>query len=152
MEEHIPGFNREWLTISGAETLRDTLLARTKVPKEGWPQKPAPKPPKRISEDTAQVTLRGTPASDPVITLTDPRDPRPFYDATFLMSVSGITVEVTKSGHQREELERECQAFEETADLQVSGIMTNSGSREDCDLLVLVDKWFPITEEANAAA
>ena len=93
----------------------------------------------------------GTLASDPVITLTDPRDPRPFYDATFLMSVSGITVLVTKSGHQREELERECQTFEETADVQVSGIMTNSGSREDCDLLVLVDKWFPITEEADAA-
>ena len=26
MEEHIPGFNREWLTIQGAQTHKETLL------------------------------------------------------------------------------------------------------------------------------
>ena len=68
-----------------------------------------------------------------------------------MMEVTGIKVEVIKCSHQREELERDCQAFQEAGDVQVSGIMTNSGSREDCDLLVLVDQWTPITEEANAA-
>ena len=125
--------------------------------KESWPAKPAPEPPQRISEDTAQVTLRGTPASDPAIIqidvgITDPGETRPFYEATFMMEVSGIKVEVIKCSHQREGLERECRAFEEAGDLQVSGILTNARHREDCDLLVLVDKWFPITEEADASA
>jgi hypothetical protein len=38
MEREISGFNREWLTIQGAETHRDTLLSRTTVPKESWPK------------------------------------------------------------------------------------------------------------------
>ena len=60
MEREVPGFNREWLTIQGAETHRETLL-EPGVRQESWPNKPAPQSTKRLSKDTAQVILRGKP-------------------------------------------------------------------------------------------
>ncbi len=39
----------------------------------------------------------------------------------------------------------------EAGDVQVSGTMTNNAGHNGLKLLVLVDKWFPITEEADAA-
>lgn len=155
MEEHIPGFNREWLTIQGAEIHKETLLNPAGPRQEVWPQKPLPHPVKVLPPDSAQATLRGVPATNHTITQVDGSgsgETRPFYEASFMMEVTGIRVEVVKCSHQREELEQDCQAFQEAGEVQVSGTMTNSGSREDCDLLVLVDKWLPITEEADAAA
>lgn len=83
------------------------------------------------------MTLRGIPVTMATITPID---------------VAGVRLEAVKCSHQREELQQECQAIQEAADVQVSGTMTNSGSREGCGLLVLVDHWTPITEEADATA
>ena len=147
MDEHIPGFNREWLTISGAQTHRETLLARTKVPKESWPQKPAPEPPKLISEARMEVTLRGKPVNQPIVK----KFGSPFYETTLMVETAEMTIEVAKTSHGKEKLEAEVRAIMEAGEVQVSGTMTNTAGHNGLKLLVLVDKWFPITEEADAA-
>ncbi len=143
------------MTISGAETHRDTLLARTKVPKESWPQKPAPEPPKRVAKDSVQVTLRGQPVSEAVIKAIDGDTPAmpgaQFYDATFKLLSNDTVFRVYKSHHKPEELQRECNAIREARDVQVSGIMMSASKDDDYDMAVLADHWTPITEEADAA-
>jgi len=40
----------------------------------------------------------------------------------------------------------------EAEDVQVSGLLSNSGSRENCAPMVLIDQWFPITAEGKDAS
>ena len=117
MEEHIPGFNREWLTVQGAETHKETLLNPAGPRQESWPQKPAPEPAQRINQDTAQVTLRGKPLSEAIITvvvgeITDKPGVQ-FYDASFKIEADEMVFGVYKTHHKLEELQQECQVIQE---------------------------------------
>jgi len=153
MEEHIPGFNPQWLTIQGAEDPKETLLGPAGPRPEGWPQKPVPEPPKRISKDTVQVTLRGQPISEPDISgMDDGESDVQFYNATFKLLSNDTVFRVHKSHHNLEELDAECNAIWKARDVQVSGIMMSASKDDDYDMAVLIDQWLPITEEADASA
>ncbi len=78
-------------------------------------------------------------------------DRAPFHEATFKMEVADMTVEVTKNYHKLKQLRAECDAIWETQDVQVTGLMLRKDDPSG-ELLVLVDKWSPITEEADATA
>ena len=119
-----------------------------------------PKPAKRISPDTAQVTLRGKPVTKPTITLMDSGtlydfatgvDHAPFFEANFKMEVADMEIDVFKNHHKSELLHEECGAIRMAGDVQVSGTLVNSGAEGQHHLMLLVDQWFPITEEADAA-
>ena len=156
MEEHIPGFNREWLTIQGAEDHKETLLNPAGPRQESWPQKPLPDPVKLLSPNSAQVTLRGKPLTMPKITVADGEETQKpgvqFYDASFKVEADDMVYILAKTHHKLEELQEECRAIQSAGDVQLSGLLNNSGSREDSAPLVLVDRRFPITEEADASA
>ena len=61
-----------------------------------------------------------------------------------------MTIECGKTSHGKEKLEEEVRAIMEAGEVQVTGTMNNTAGHDGLNLLVLVDKWFPITEEANA--
>jgi len=61
MKEHIPGFNRECLTIQGAETHKEPLLQLGGPRQESWSKRPPAQLPKLLANGNAQVTLRKKP-------------------------------------------------------------------------------------------
>ena len=113
-----------------------------------WPQKPAPEPPELISDARMAVTLRGKPVNQPIVK----KFGSPFYETTLMVETAEMTIEVGKTSHDKEKLEEEIRAIMEAGEVQGSGTMANTAGHNGLNLLVLVDKWFPISEEGNASA
>ncbi len=68
------------------------------------------------------------------------------------MEVADMIVEVAQADHKRKQLQQECDDIWAAGDVQVSGLMMSSSKDDDYDMAILVDQWFPITEESNASA
>ena len=63
-----------------------------------------------------------------------------------------MMLQTVKYSHKKEELELECQAIPEAGDVLVSGHMLNNAGKGSVGPIVLVDRWFKVTESKDAPA